>query len=238
MLALLVAVILGVLLLLLRRSRRAKAASSGAAPAAEATAEAVAAPEDHEEPGWAGLLAAYQSEPRHRNGWQENDSLEELVPAVATQAPLEPEPEPEREPEPEPEFEPVVDYAPVGEYEPEPAFAPEPAPEPIPADPSQQPAVLDPDELKELIVRHDLAVADAYFRSFPVDEDPAGPAVPKPAPRREPASQPVSEPTPVQRPVQPAHRDADVHNLSSALLDASLIALAAVVASRLLKSDS
>jgi hypothetical protein len=32
-------------------------------------------------------------------------------------------------------------------------------------------------------------------------------------------------------------RDADVHNLSSALLDASLIALAAVVATRLLKND-
>jgi hypothetical protein len=129
------------------------------------------------------------------------------------------------------ENEPVVDYAPVGEYEPEPVPEDSPLPEhepvfePVPQpeleqEPAPAPAtafavtdpipILDPDTIEELIMRHDLAVADAYFHAAPSDAAAA-------------------EPTQLQREIKGA-------NLSSALLDASLVALAAVLATRLLKN--
>lgn len=300
-LAVLVVAVLAVLVALLWRGRRAKAAlaPTPVTPEPAPTSAAAEAPEpvstpaeEYEQPGWAGLLAAYEPEPRSLNGRREDETLEELV--VSAEEP-EPEPEPaELEPvadlepvavasapvvaEPEPlyEYEPVVDYAPVGEYEPlpeyeplvdyaplpeyEPAFVPEPeiefvpepeiepeletvpepeiGPAPVPAAASAvQPIVLDPEELKELIVRHDLTVADAYFRSFPLEEDAAGP----PAPTSEPEPEAEPEPGPVlpwQPSPAPLRRDADALNLSSALLDASLVALAAVLATRLLKNDA
>jgi len=244
-LALLVIAVLGVLFLLLRRGRR-NGAVSAAAPSPDASAPEAVAPAktDDEEPGWAGLLAAYESQPRHRNGW-ENDDLEELVPVVPVppvveaEHELEPGPEPEYEYEPVFEYDPVVEYVPVveetplDEYEPvldyaplgEPEFVPEPEPVQAPVAAAQPIAVLGPEDLEELIVRHDLAVAEAYFGSHPLEADPVEPE-PSPLPARS------ERPAP-----DPARGDADVHNLSSALLDASLIALAAVVASRLLKNS-
>jgi hypothetical protein len=133
----------------------------------------------------------------------------------------------EPEPAPEYEFEPVVDYAPVGEHEPEtvpdevplpeyelvfeaaaePEFQPEPLPSPAAL---QRVSEFDPESIERLIVRHDLAVADAYFDAVSGES-----AAPDPPPVRcEPGGD----------------------NLSSALLDASLVALAAVLATRLLKS--
>jgi hypothetical protein len=204
---------------------------------------------EDEEPGWAGLLAAYESDPRTRKGQPENGAVHEVAPAEPA-APPEQEPEPEPVPvvqavaapapvvKPEPpqvtyDFEPVVDYAPLGEYEPEPVpeeaplpeyepfFAPVPVPEAQP-DPKPEPAVaaappttsLEPEAIEKLIVRHDLAVADAYFRAAP------------------------SEPAAVE-PARPAQREVvEGAKLSSALLDASLVALAAVLATRLLKNDA
>src|SRR5581483_5881501 len=83
-LAVLVLAVLVVLFVLLRRGRREKVASVPAPvapePAPTAAAAEVAAPVEAEQPGWAGLLAAYESEPRrHQNGWQEMDDLDEIV---------------------------------------------------------------------------------------------------------------------------------------------------------------
>jgi hypothetical protein len=72
-----------------------------------------------------------------------------------------------------------------------------------------------PDDLEELIVRHDLAVAESYFRP------PAHPVA-------EPASESPS-------PARPRNAESDARNLSSALVDTSLITLAAVLATRLLR---
>ena len=247
-LGVLVVAILALLLLFVRRGRRAKAKAVSPAPTAPAAAtvpEPTAPPvETPEEPGWAGLLAAYESEPRHRNGWQEHDDL------TVAAAPVGADPEPVAPPEPavvpEPvlvtsaaeselahDFEPVVDYAPVGEYEPAPVVAEEPPlpeyepvfergfePEPEPAAAALPPA-LDPQTLQEMIVEHDRAVADAYFRALPGADGPVEAVVPAPA-----------------TVFEPARNQADANNFSTALLDASLIALAAVVAARLLKNDA
>ncbi len=112
------------------------------------------------------------------------------------------------------------------EYEPvfEPSTEPELEPATIPAFATTQSVpVLDPDTIGELIVRHDLAVADAYFQALPDESVPADPD-PEPEHARQPAPEPV-------------HREVGAVNLSSALLDASLVALAAVLATRLLKTD-
>lgn len=266
-LAVLAVAVLAFLIMFLRRGRRrAKTAAAVPAPAVAASAapeparraEAPIPAVEQEEPGWAGLLAAYESDPRSRKGQHENGQVHETAPAKPAGPPepepapvaqevVTPEPEPQPEPapavqavvvpepavEPEPayEFEPVVDYAPLGEYEPEPVpeeaplpeyepfFAPVPVPEPQP-EPQSVPAVagapeetsLEPEAIEKLIVRHDLAVADAYFR---------------PAPGEAAAVEPP----------QPAQREVEGAKLSSALLDASLVALAAVLATRLLKND-
>ena len=73
-------------------------------------------------------------------------------------------------------------------------------PEPPPAEPH------DPARLRDLIVQHDQAQADAYFRPEPAGNVPAGPRA-----------------------------DGDVQRLSSTLFEASLVSLAALLAARLLK---
>ena len=305
---LLVALLL--LFMRLRRSRkRSQAPPAGPAPVAAAAAPpkpepslpaAVAAGDGDEEPGWAGLLAAYESQPRHQtNGWHEQAEPEvgpevepeaqpmalAAVAAVAAVPEQVPEPGSEQgsewgqtpiearpvyEPEATAELAPQVaaegialwavatrDTEPVAvveefhvpvdpesqfdaesqfELQPEPRFDPEPedlpgvsAPEPEPAfeprlepwlrarvrargrgadpaeaharsgglcswrrsgsdrqhesesEPARQPTVIAPDELEQLILRHDAAIAESYFRppAHPVAE-PA-PASPSPA---------------------------------------------------------
>jgi len=136
-----------------RRTRARKRTPVGTA---EVAAEPIALPvvtpvEDEEEPGWAGLLAAYEFSPRENDGLHEyNETVDEIAPAQAEELEL--------------------------------------------------------GQLRDLIVQHDLAQADAYFRPEPAGGVPAR-----------------------SRP------DADVQRLSSTLLEASLIALAALVAARLLR---
>jgi hypothetical protein len=89
-----------------------------------------------------------------------------------------------------------------------------------------------PDDLQDMIVSHDLAVAKAYFQT----------ETPEPEPEPEPEPAPcVVVPEPMPQALLPRRSsgsaEGDVHNLSSALVEASLIALAAVLATRLLKSD-
>jgi hypothetical protein len=143
-----------------------------------------------------------------------------------------PDPDSTFELQPEPWFEPVapVEAVPDSMPDPEPAFElrPEPWFEPEPEveaelEPPLRPAaqattVIDPETLKTMIVEHDLAVADAYFR----------PDAPGPEPTVAPA---VARPQPAA-----ARFDADAGNLPSALVEASLIALAAVIATKLLRN--
>src|SRR5262249_24089999 len=105
------------------------------------------------------------------------------------------------------------------ELQPEPWFEPQPEPEPLPELESAvaPTTVPDPDSLKHLITQHDLAVAESSFR--PAEQEPAAPP-------------PV--PTPALRPAAAA--ESDVQTLSSSLIEASLIALAAVLATRLLQA--
>jgi hypothetical protein len=276
----LLVVVLVLLLLRLRRRRRGKEGTPATpAPAGSPPTTPVAEPEPepavqaNEEPGWAGLLAAYESQPRHQTTVVEvpepADEPPVLTPvavhgpvvAAAAAAALAPEPQPAPEPapapvlaavpDPEPAPEPAPDPESAFELQAEPWFEPEPqveevAPELHPepafelraepwfepepqveaeADPPVRPAaqpttVIDPEALKAMIVEHDLAVADAYFRP---DE-----------PGREPTP---DQATAVARPQASAPRfDADAGNLSSALVEASLIALAAVIATKLLRN--
>jgi hypothetical protein len=145
-----------------RRARARKQASAGAA----VTAAAIAPPvvtlvEEEEEPGWAGLLAAYESSPRQVDVWREDPESVDDVQAE----PLEP-------------------------------------PAPAAAD------VPDPGRLRDLIVQHDLAQADAYFRPEATGGLPAR-----------------------------SSADPEAQRLSSSLLEASLIALAALAAARLLRQS-
>jgi hypothetical protein len=80
---------------------------------------------------------------------------------------------------------------------------------------------LEVERLRSLIVQHDLAQADAYFR-------------PEPGQAVAPAEEKVWH-EPVDAVPARSHVDADVQRLSSTLLEASLIALAALVAARLLR---
>jgi WxL Interacting Protein, peptidoglycan binding domain len=150
----------------LRRRVRARMRKQPPAAAAAVAVEAIVPPvvtpvEEEEEPGWAGLLAAYDSSPREDGGWNEPDPVEE--PALADE--------------------------------------------------------LDPVRLRELIVEHDLALADAYFRP---DNG---------SPTRTAATAPEANGWAPSR----SRTDVDVNGLSSALLEAALVALAALVAARLLR---
>jgi WxL Interacting Protein, peptidoglycan binding domain len=301
LIGLLLVVLLLIFLRLRRARKRGQAPSAGPAPVAASGAppkpepSAPAADDGDEEPGWAGLLAAYESQPRHQtNGWHEQPELEpeaepvslvavaaaaavpepgseqvpdrgseqvsawgqtpvesepvfepevttELAPSVApeavalwavdtpeavveeVQAPVDPEsqfdlqPEPWFDPEPEVEVEVPTDPRPT----PDPEvllmaaewFGSEHEPEPEPA---PQPTVIAPDDLEQLIVGHDLAVAESYFR---------------------PPAHPVAEPAPAPpSPGRARNAESDASHLSSTLVEASLIALAAVLATRLLRS--
>ena len=153
-LSLLLMVVLAVLLVLLRRARRRRGGPASAKPKSPAPeASPTAADVEDELPGWAGLLAAYETRPRGSpNSWPEHDEHHGAVVAVPV--------------EEEPPFE--LPLEPSLEQEPQPAPEPEPA----------------------------ASIPDAR------------------------ATAPVR---------------ADVVNLSSALAEASLIALAAVLATRLLR---
>jgi hypothetical protein len=149
--------------------RRARARKRTPVGTAEVVAEAIALPvvtpvEEEEEPGWAGLLAAYEFSPRESDGLHEyNETVDEIA-----------------------------------------------------SDPAEE---LDPGRLRQLIVQHDLAQADAYFR-------PDGDQSVFEAATEEPAGLPARR-----------QGDSDVQRLSSTLLEASLIALAALVAARLLRQS-
>ncbi|HST25864.1 MAG TPA: DUF916 domain-containing protein [Gaiellaceae bacterium] len=191
---LLIAIVLVALLLLWRPRRKDEPAAPAPQPvvgpeAATIVAAPVPAPvEAEEEPGWAGLLRAYDPGPRPTpDFWREDEPAETFVDPI----PLEPAPD-RTAPEPEP----VVAIEPVVEPEPVAAAA----------------AELDHRQLRDLIVSHDLDEARAYLRSG--DVPPA--MAPEPAQTR-------------------SRVDSDVSNLSSALLEASLIALAALLATRLIK---
>jgi len=231
--------------------------------------------ETEEEPGWAGLLAAYESQPRHQTNVLEipepADDPPMLAPvavhgpvvagaaAAAALAPelqtapepqpapvvalaAVPEPEPasaadpesafELQPEPwfdpEPEIEalePEPDADTSFELRPEPWFGPEPEVEEeseLLVRPAAQPTTaIDADTLTAMIVQHDLAVADSYFR-------------PETSGEPEAASQPQL--TSVRPGPSAARYEAETSTISSALVEASLIALAAVIATKLLKN--
>ena len=161
---------------------------------------------------------------------------------------LELAPEPGPEPEPEPRFElqpePWFEPEPEVEYLPDPQPGPHPDPEvllmaaewfssqherEIPdarTEPRPQPpTVMAPDDLEHLIVRHDRAVAvgmadDLSSAGGPPARQPAPAQEPQPAPPPPPPS-----PSPCSRPSVPRralreHREADLYNLSSALVEA------------------
>jgi WxL Interacting Protein, peptidoglycan binding domain len=196
--ALLVVAVVVLLVMVLRRLRKRRAAVAPSPSPDEPGPVAATAAEKDELPGWADLLAAYDSKGRNGgNGSGAEAETAELVPVAAAVAVAVPAPDLELEPpfeiQPEPWFEPPPE---VEAYEPEPRTA--------------DAAALEAEELMALIVRHDLAVAEA--KRLPQEPEP------KPAPVPVPARTGVSD-------------------LSATLVDASLVALATLVTVRLLKSD-
>ncbi len=155
-----------------RAAARTQAPAVAAAVAVEAIAPPLATPvEEEEEPGWAGLLAAYESSPRESDAWNGHpETVDDVVPEA------------------------TAEFIPAEEIELE--------------------------RLRQLIVQHDLAQADAYFRPDNGVAVPDAPTANLDRARSVPARSRI---------------DADVNGLSSALLEATLVALAALVAARLLK---
>lgn len=197
-------VIAVVVLLRRRRSRKDGPGRPAATPSPDEPApDALAAAEAEEAPTWAGLIAAYDSKARNgEDGSAADHETEELAPAAAA-VPVE-----ANEPDHKHEQEAAVEPEPAFENQPEPWFEPPPeveAYEPEPEPPVPAPAGLEAEQLKALIVQHDLAVAEAKLRA--------------------------PEPEPLPAPAKDTEG-----NLSAALVDAGLIALATLVATRLLKN--
>lgn len=181
--------------LLFRRRARARTRSVAGDPQVAAAAAVPVAP----------VLATAAEQDEGRETWPQlllpyEQPRRAVAHSPATDAAVA---EPEPEPEPEPEAEPV----------PEPETVPEP--EVVPAA-----GELDPAELRELIIRHDLTRHDDGAQPEPEPERPA---------ERAPELDAGSSTRP--------RDDAEVAGLPTALLEAGLIALAALLAARLLKSD-
>jgi len=260
LIALLLVVLLLVFMRLRRARRRGQAPPIGPAPVvpsgtpAPPDPTAASAPSDddgEDEPGWAGLLAAYETQPRHQTSGSHEEPESEPESAAEPESESEPEPEPTvaigplamaagamaSDPGSEQEsqgarFEPptarevvappavapmdteAVSDPDAFELRPEPWFESPPEPEFEPAT-APTTTVLDTASLKHLITQHDLAVAESYFKPVEPEQD-ATQSASTPAPRRTAAG--------------------DVHTLSSALVETSLIALAAVLVTRFLRT--